>query len=357
MAGFSTTDDLKTNALWLSGEPTDGTSNYDAQVLTWMQLIYDTLLNGGTLGTRDLATSAGLYEHVVDIPTTDWLWLRKFPTFAFNTTPAILGSGASVTQSSPPPTIIGTVALTFGSATITFSIAPAISVAGWRLKLLTQAAGIANPPITVPRITAHTAASVTATLDTTWPQDTQTASNYVLFEPEYTLPTDFARFCESPSVQGGWGGGATPSRLSIGSAEQVGDQFPMQDLAQGPPSAAARLDNTTLQMNRWDTQSYRIEFSYIYTPPVLVTGTGQQPVVALRFRHMLAIGAAMLVAQDKVDSRTAALASEFREIVRHMGIEYRKEQNAGSELSGRHLYRQGRSRRGLLRTSSGLPLW
>jgi len=42
-----------------------------------------------------------------------------------------------------------------------------------------------------------------------------------------------------------------------------------------------------------------------------------------------------------------------------MGYEYRKEMQSGSEWNGRHLYRQGqtRSRRGLLRTSSGLPIW
>lgn len=353
-----TVEDLKASALWLSGEPQDGSSDYDAKSVDYLNVIYQTLVNGGTLGTRDVATAAGLYSHLVEIATTDWLWLRKFPPYAFVTTPAILGSAATVNQSTPPPVIIGTVKVTNGSPTITFSIAPAVSVQGWRLFLVTQAAGIANAPLTVPRILQHTAHSVTATLDTGWPQETQTVANFVLFQAEYPLPTDFARFCESPSVQGG-PGGPMPLRLSIGSSEQVFDRYPMQSMSQGAPSEAARVNDDIIQMNAWDTQSYRIEFSYIQMPAVLATGAtpAQEPLVPIRFRHLLAIGAAMLICLDKVDSRTGSLSSEFREIVAHMGYEYRKEQNAGSELAGRMLYRARSGRRGLLRSSSGIPIF
>jgi hypothetical protein len=353
-----TTDDLKANALWLGGEPTDGASDYDAQVLTWMQLVYNTLVNGGTLGTRDVAQAAGLYEHLVDIPTTDWMWLRKFPPFAFNTTPAILGASSSAAISGPPPEVIGTVSLTTGSPGITFSIAPSVSVKGWRLKLLTQAPGVAFPPITVPRIADHAANATTATLDAGWPQDTQVASNYVLFQIEYPLPADFLRFVESPAVHGGWIS-FTPPRLNMGSVEQVGDQFPIQTMSQGPPTAAARMNDTTIQVNRWDTQGYRSEFSYIFQPPALALAQLplQEPLVPARFRQVIAIGAAMLIAHDKVDSRTASLSSQFREIIAHMGNEWRHEQGVGSELAGVHLYRRNGGRRGMLKTASGLPLF
>lgn len=324
-----------------------------------MQMVYNTFVNGGTTGTRDVATSAGLYSHLVDIPTNDWLWLRKFPPFAFVTTPAIIGNGASVTQGGPPPIIIGTVSVTNASTTISFSIAPPPSVAGWRLKLLSQAAGISFPPITVPRIVEHTAGALTATLDAPWPQDTQSTNNFVVFQSEYPLPADFVRFCESPAVHGGWAYGENPPRLAIGSAEQVQDQFPIQELNQGPPTAAARIATDTIQLNRWDVASYRIEFGYIFTPPVLAIASLplQQPLIPLRHRQVLSIGAAMEIAHDKVDSRTSSLSSQFREILVHMGNEYRHEQNAGSELMGRMLYRQGQRRRSMLRTASGLPLF
>jgi hypothetical protein len=355
---LNTTDSLKANALWLAGEPQDGSSDYDGQSLVWMQLIYNTLINGGTLGTKDIAAAAGLYEHVIDIPTTDWLWLRKFPRFAFVTTPGVLGSAASVSRPGPPPEVIGTVALVNGSTTITFSApAPKESVQTWRLFILNQASGIANPPITVPRITNHVANGLTATMDTPWPQETQTVSNFVLFQAEYPLPADFIRFTEAPQIHGGWSGQNVP-HLNIGSPEQIGDYYPITNINQGPPTAAARLTTNMLQLNRWDTQSYRIEFSYIFQPDPLIISASQQPLIPLRYRQILSIGAAMLIAHDKMDQRMNTLSSQFREIVAHMGVEYRKEMMSGSEWNGRHLFRRNRSgRRGLLRTSSGLPLF
>src|SRR6267142_4794759 len=364
MATFplDTTDSLRDYALWLGGEPTDGTSDYQDRILQHMQTVLNTFVNGGTLGTRDVATSAGLYEHFVDIATTDWLWLRKYPPFAFNTTPAIIGSGASVVQSGPTPEQIGTVNVTNGSTLISFTIAPSKSVANWRLRTLVQGAGIAFPPLTVPRIASHIAGATTAVLDAPWPQDTQSMSDFVLIQLEYALPTDFVRFCESPYVHGGWGGmggGWTSSslpRLAIGSVQQVGDQFPITQISQGPPTAAGRFNAETIQLNTWDAQSYRIEFSYIFNPPALQVGIQQQPLIPMRFRQVYSLGAAMLIMQDKVDSRAGGLSSEFREIVAHMGNEYRKEQTAGSELAGRHLFRANQRRRGMLRTTSGLPL-
>lgn len=347
MASTITTDDLKAYALWLSGEPTDGTSDYDERILQHMQTIYNTLVNGGVTGTRDLAVSAGLYSQIVNIPTTDWLWLRKFPPFVFNTTPARLSD-------------LGVLVVTNSSDIISFGVAPTgISMAGWRLKLRTQGAGIPNPPVTVPRILAHTIGATTAQLDAPWPQETQSVSDYVFFQSEYALPADFARFHEAPRVHAASIIGQFPPVLNIGSADQVQDRFPFPEIAQGVPTEAARIDPATIQLNRWDTQSYRIEFSYIIQPPVLAVGQtpAQEPLVPIRYRHMLSMGAAMIVMHDKNDERTDSMASQFREILTHMGNEYRKELQAGSKLAGRHLYRQSGNRRGLLRSASGLPLF
>ena len=59
MSSTITTDDLKAYALWMSGEPTDGSSDYDDRVLQHMQAVYNTFVNGGTLGVRDVAQAAG----------------------------------------------------------------------------------------------------------------------------------------------------------------------------------------------------------------------------------------------------------------------------------------------------------
>src|SRR6185436_3971719 len=119
---YITTDDLATQALWMSGEPTDGTSDYATQVLDYLQAVYNVLITGGTFGVRDIATSAGLYNQIVNVAQTDWIWLRKNPPFAFNTVPACIGSAASATLNQG--TQAGTMTLTFGSTTVTFDIAP-----------------------------------------------------------------------------------------------------------------------------------------------------------------------------------------------------------------------------------------
>lgn len=356
-----TTDGLKDYALWVAGEPTDGSSNYNDVVLIHMQFIYDLFVTGGTFGTRDVATSAGLYEHFVDIPMTDWLWLRKHPPFAFVTTPANIGSSSSVPLNQGSQ--IGTATLTYGSTTVTFSIAPNFpgigTVAGARLKILTQEQGVPNPPITVPRIATHLTGQTTAFLDAPWPQETQTVSNFAIFRAEYPVPADFERFCEAWKVQGGYLMNDQP--LNVGSNEQVFDNYPMSEYNYGPPSMAARLNPTTIMMNRWDTFSYRIEGSYVFTPTALALAQLplQQPVIPTRFRATLALGAAMMIAQDKLDSsRVGSLSSEFRELVHLMAVEYRKEQNSGSELAGRQLYRQGSNfRRRGLKSASGLPIF
>lgn len=360
---FITTDDLAEQALWMSGEPTDGTSDYVTQVLSYLQSIYDVLITGGTFGTRDIATSAGLYSQVVNIAKTDWLWLRKNPPFAFNTVPACIGSSSSVPLNQG--TQAGTMTLTFGSTTVTFDIAPSwnipggiSSVNGGRVMVLTQEQGVPNPPITVPRISAHSIASLSATLDAAWPQETQTVTNWVIYKSQYSLPADFERFCEAWKVQGGLNTNNQP--LNVGNVEQMTDLYPFTDQGSGPPSAGARVDPSAIVLNNWDTFSYRVEGSYIFTPPTLVlndTPSLQEPLVPVRFRQVLALGAAMMIMQDKVDSRCEAVASQFREMISTMSDEYRKEQNSSSELSGRMLYRRGGRRPGWLRTRSGLPFW
>src|SRR5574337_751267 len=199
---FVTTDDLKEQALWMAGEPVNGTSDYDDQALQYMQYIYNVLVTGGTIGVRALATSAGLYSHVVDIALTDWIWLRKFPNFAFVTTPAYIGSSASIPLRQGIQG--GTLTLVYGAVNATFSSAPfwldggtVTSIAGGRISIISQQNGVPNPPRTAPRIVSHTIGQTLALLDAPWPQETQTVSNYAVWRAEYPIPADFERFCEA----------------------------------------------------------------------------------------------------------------------------------------------------------------
>src|SRR3990172_9500813 len=121
MANLTTTEDLRLDALFRAGEPASASSALYAKALEYVNRIQqDLLLGGGIAVGRDLATSAGIYAHVVDLPLTDWWWARKQPRGVLNTDALVEA---------------GTVTVTEGSTAVTFSSAPAVSVAGWRLEV------------------------------------------------------------------------------------------------------------------------------------------------------------------------------------------------------------------------------
>lgn len=339
---LTTTDTLVTDALWRAGEPTGGTSDFQTQVLQYLNDIQNVLLTGGTLGARDLATSAGLYAGVVEIPVIDWPFFLKQPRGVFNTVAAIQNQG--------------TVTVTQNSATLSFSVAPTGLAAGWRLQLQQAAVGVPGIPTTVPRIASYAGGgATTATLDAPWPQQTQTVSTWQVFQLEYALAADFVRLAAAPVVHA-TGNGQSPAILdmSVGQAPME-DVWPLTLIQQGVPDAGALIAPQTIQLNRWDTQMYRVEYAYIAQPAALITGGGQIPVIPTRYLAVLSIGAAMLVAQDKADVKAHVLSSEFRELIQRMSQEFRKQLAVASETYGRFLFRgRGRLNDGrIVRTSSG----
>lgn len=318
MANLTTTSDLRADALFRAGEPTDGTSALHAKSLEYLNRIQqDLLIGGGVAVGRDLATSAGIYAHVVDLPITDWWWARKQPRGVLNTDALVEA---------------GTVTVTEGSTAVTFSAAPAASVAGWRLE-------VSKLP-TVPRISTHTAASTSAVLDAAWPEDTQTAASYVAYNPEYNLATDFLRFAGAPYLHSRY-----MDPIPVSTREVHDSSYPLSSFFREPPTAAALIQPRRIQLNSYDTRAYRLEYDYVFMPDDLTASGSEEPILPRHHRAVLSIGAAMLLAFDKSDSRAENLASEFRERVRRLVQEHRKQLSAGSMTYGVHRTRVGQSDR------------
>lgn len=80
-----------------------------------------------------------------------------------------------------PPYTTGSVTLTLGSVSGTFSVAPSASVEGWFLQL----SGGTNPEVY--RIASHTAASTSFQLDAAFTQTTVTSSTFSIFKLDYDL--------------------------------------------------------------------------------------------------------------------------------------------------------------------------
>ena len=66
MSYLATAQDLKTDALFLAGEPGDGTSQYDALCYEWLTTVQRALISGGQFGPSGLEP-------------VDWLWARAWP--------------------------------------------------------------------------------------------------------------------------------------------------------------------------------------------------------------------------------------------------------------------------------------
>lgn len=153
----------------------------------------------------------------------------------------------------------GTVAVTAASTTITFSSAPASSVAGWVLLVPgdTQDSGA------VWRISAHTAASATATLDAAYTGATNTAASYNLYKDRYALASDTGVIVNIKRY-----GFINPMRL-IGPDEM--DALKIYDTSTSKPEVACVRDFSTsgdpttapmLEIHPYPDNTYRIEIDY-----------------------------------------------------------------------------------------------
>lgn len=306
---YQTVDELRVDALWRAGEPQSATSIMWDASLRYMNRIQQGLLLGGAIAVgRDLAASAGIYAHLVDLPITDWWWARKR---ALLTTTKARDLTAT--------------ALTNASATGTLSATTTPSLVG--LRMLVQGRE------TTPVVATHTSGTDTFTMDAVWPEDTY-AGPITFFVSEYPLAADFLRFSAPPYVHA-YGGAPIP----VGSFESQGTEYPWSVVLSGAPSRAFQLGPQTVGLNAYDSsRSYRLEYEYVAMPIDLVAGAS--PILPQHHRSVLAVGTAMMLCFDKSDSaRAQNLASEYRELVGRMAQEHRRMLSGGSNLFGQFRFR------------------
>jgi hypothetical protein len=306
---YGTVDELRADALWRAGEPQSSSSQFWVKSLEYLNRIQQGLLLGGGIAVgRDLATSAGIYAHLVDLPITDWWWARAL--------------GILMT----PTTISATATFTAGSTTVTFTPVSATDLDGYR---------IVPSDTTVldfmPKVSAHTAGAGTLTMDVSAPASGST--DVVFAKDTVALPSDFLRFTMAPTRQRVLTDGYP---IEVG-AREIGPA-PWRTLSQGAPTRASLTGPQTLAFNSYDTVPYRLEFEYIAMPADLIAGA--TPILPAHHRACLAVGAAMLMLFDKSDlSRAQNLASEYREMIRRMTQEQTKAMSGSSSMNARFAYR------------------
>lgn len=323
MSNFQYTTDLKADALWRAGEPTDGTSDYDAVCLTYLNRIYQAVWQGG----QELAPDIN----------EDWLWLSK--TGVLTITPGISTGSVSVTK--------GSTAVTFSNSP-TDSLSLAVSVSGWFLRIVGHQ--------DVFRISSHIAGQTTATLDSTYTGDTASGASYDVFPLEYTLASDVLRlkspmWARTTATQFPY----SPGKISVMDLSSLRELYPLDRIASTIPSAAAMVADQIVRFNTWPTGYMRIEYDYLRVPPALTGAALEEPVIPLKDRRILADGALGFLFADKNDDRSASMGQAVNAQLQAMANENRARMVRTDKTIGKIYPRIDRLNRAYPnRTSGGL---
>ncbi len=319
MANYTTSQDLINDALFRSNEPTDGTSDFDSVAVTYLNRAYHGIWSGGS-------------ELEPDVDEV-WWWLRKD------------GQG---TLTLNPVYDTGTVSVTNNSTTITFSANVATSQAGRHFKVDNHA--------DVFLITAHTAATDTATLESVYTGDTDTAASYRNMQFDYTLASDLL-YLTGPmyAYQDG------EQEIPIIDLDEMKVAYPLNSASSGVPDQGAFTGEKKVRFSHYggtsSTDLIKIDYQYIYEPADLADDSSE-PLVPRQYRKILADWTAAYILEDKSDTKAAEMAALAQRGIISMAKEHRRRmaRAAGSKNFGKIYPRQHQlaRMRGPLRTESGL---
>ncbi len=296
MANYQYAADILDDVLFRAGEATDGTSEFHTAALRYINRAYQAVWQGGS----ELDPSI----------REDWLWLRSTATLTLN-----------------PKITTGTVSVTNNSTAVTFSSAPSSSVADYFFQ-------VTNQP-DVFRISTHTAASTSATLDSVYTSDTASAASYTLFPLVYDLPADFWQFAEPLWIRSkGVGFPWHPGHLDVIEPRRLKEYWPIDRMVMGIPTVASLVASRKVQFNKYPEKLCRVEVEYLAVPVDLTDSTSQEPVVPATYRRVIADAALFFLLMDKNDNRADGAGLIARNGLQGMARENRGKRAAMSDLAG-----------------------
>jgi hypothetical protein len=313
VANYTFSADLVDDILFRAGEATDGTSEFEAAALQYLNRAYQAIWMGGS--------------EIVPEVREDWWWLRQVEVI--NLEPFIEA---------------GTVSVTNNSTAITFSSAPAKDLDGWFFRVTDE------PDVF--RIAAHTAGQAAATLDEAYTGDTAAAKAYKVFKLEYDLPSNLLRL-KGPMRQYR----EPPFKIDLAGVDELDLLAPLARVERGVPRRFAEVDENTVRFDRYVDELTRVEFDFLVRPAALTNSGAEEPVVPLQFRKTLADVGTFLLFLDKNDDRADSAGLLARNGLAAMALENRRRwAQISRNHIGRIFPRQGETDRfsGPVRTESGL---
>lgn len=320
MANSRFTSELLDEALFDAREPTDGTSDYENEVVRYCNRAYRAIQLGGSEFDKAL--------------NEEWWWLRSALPGVITLQPRLAS---------------GTIAVTNASATATFSgvPTPAIDsdVTGWYLKV--------DDRSDIFRISSI--ASTLATLDSVYTGDTDATATFRLFKLDYTLATTVLRVMSKMA-------GYADGEYAIEGMEEdsMKRDYPLALTEAGMPTAFAHIGEREVRFNRYGGTANgdlrRIDFDFLERPADLTDSASEEPVIPLEYRHLLADATAYFLLLEKDDDRAAHVLQRVQGGLGAMAKEHRARINRLGDLRGKIQPRQGHLNRfrGPIRTNSGM---
>ena len=342
MSYLTTGLDLKTDALNLAGEPTDGSSFYDTLAYEWLTVAQRSVVSGGVFGPAFLEPA-------------DWYWARAWPRGGlqlqqpYNATQTIL---ALFTAGSPD--------------IIVNSISNLPDLAGYRILKTDLPA-------------RHMIASVDNTgppglkvlhLREPWTGETLTDAHWLAYPDTYELPQDFVRGLSPLMLY------SFPSNIPTNQTIDVVDAIDMDRMypqvfpwggnlsatitGSGLPVLAARVDQRRVRFSHFlntpgSPFPYQVEFEYIRRPEVIAEGT--IPAIPIEHRRILSYGAAFLILNDKKNSDAQSKFQMFLAQYKAMRDEHARDMRRMSLRWGVVQPPRASGNRAILLTETGLPVY
>lgn len=283
MSNYRYTSDILDDVLFRSGEKTDGSSDFNAAALRYVNRAYQAVWMGGT-------------EFDSTINDT-WWWLRTEGTIVMDV-----------------PITTGTVSVTNGSTTATLSSSPAASMAGWFFK-------VTDAP-NVFRVSAHTAGTDTLTLEANYTDSTNATATYKLFRVEYDLPSAAIKIIDPMTAYKD-----NYYEITGDSLRNIERQWPLNLVESGVPSRFAMVDSNTIRFNRSGTadatNGVKIDYNYLTRPDDLTDSGSEEPLIPIEYRRVLSDIALFWLYFDKNDDRAEGVGAAAKSLLRAMSRENR----------------------------------
>lgn len=313
MANYRFSADLLNDVLFRAGEPS-GSADFRARALTHLNRAYQAVWTGGA--------------EVDPSVNEEWWWLQREAALIL---PAAIEGSASVTK---------------GSASITFSAAPASLLQGWHIRFSGRS--------TVYKVETH-AGGTSATLDEAYVEDTASNINFTAFKLEMDLAADIldGKVLSPMQAHRNHPHGSEITGVPISALQR---NWPLHQVSAGVPSEYAQVSETRVRFNRYvgaGEKSLRVDYWYFFKPADLTDSTTEEPALPFAYRRLLADIATYWLMLDKQDDRADAAMLAAKALLKSMQREHRHRLVTTGRLG--HIYPRSarRSERGLLRTESG----